>query len=647
MKKLLVIAPHLSTGGCPQVIANKIELLKDTYQIKCVEYSNIADAFRVQKDRIINSIGSENLIILSENKEQTLIQLINDFQPDFISLEEIPEFFLDENITKKIYSNERKYIITETTHDSSFPVERKRWFPDKFIFVSAFSAFKYSAYDVPYEIVEYPVDFKNPKKREIQNKLNFDPSYKHVVNVGLFTPRKNQAYIFDLAKRLLDYKIVFHFLGNLAGNFKDYWEPLVMNKPKNCMVWGERNDVYDFLEASDLFLFTSKGDKNNKELNPIAIKEALEYQIPMMMYNLDVYCGKYDKYDNITFLTGDIETDINNIKKILKMNEIQEKISISFDGNENKIYIHYNGSEPIKYKVSIKDNTSKCPMYWFDYSVNGPVTWYVIPIPSFIIKFKGLSTFKGFDIDFHHENGEIAFSKEFLVNDINLKYPIFNYDPFDCSWRNYNEFFVDDIYRNFNINDLDTVIDIGANIGLFAKYMYSKGSKKVILVEANPNLKRKIHNILENDLERSSIYLSPIYSEKKTVTFNYSDSNSAIGSIAFDSNTGIDYESLTNKLELETVTLDEIIENENINRISLFKCDIEGGEYDLIPSLSDKHMSMIDKFMIEIHQNNNNEIQPILDKLTSHGFRYKIYNPELNSMKIGDEKTPYGMLVTY
>ena len=69
MKKLLVIAPHLSTGGCPQVIVNKIELLKDTYEIKCVEYSNITDAFRVQKDRIINLIGSENLIILSNDKD--------------------------------------------------------------------------------------------------------------------------------------------------------------------------------------------------------------------------------------------------------------------------------------------------------------------------------------------------------------------------------------------------------------------------------------------------------------------------------------------------------------------------------------------------------------------------------------------------
>ena len=647
MKKLLVIAPHLSTGGCPQVIVNKIELLKDTYEIKCVEYSNIADAFRVQKDRIINLIGSENLIILSNDKEQVLMSLIDDFQPDFISMEEIPEFFLDEKITKRIYSNDRKYIITETTHDSSFPVERKRWFPDKFIFVSAFSAFKYSSYDIPYEIVEYPVDFKAAKKRELQNKLHFDPSYKHVVNVGLFTPRKNQAYIFELAKHLLDYKIVFHFLGNLAGNFKDYWEPLIMSKPSNCMVWGERNDVYDFLESSDLFLFTSKGEKNNKELNPIAIKEALEYQIPMMMYNLDVYCGKYDKYENITYLTGDIDTDINNLKKILNMDSIQEKFSLSFEESQNKIFINYNGNEPVNYKVSIKDTTSKCPMYWFDFQATNSITWFVIPIPPQIIKFKRLSTFRGFDIDFYDENKQLVFSKDLIINDIDLKYPIFNYDGLDCSWRNYNEFFVDDIYRNFNLNDMDTVIDVGANIGLFAKYMYSKNANKVILVEANPNLKDKIHNLLDNDLKRSSVYLSPIYSEKKKVVFNYSDENSAIGSVAFDPTMGIEYESLTHQIELETITLDEIIENENINRISLFKCDIEGGEYDLIPSLTDRQMSMIDKFMIEIHQNKNNEIQPILNKLTSHGFRYKIYRPELNSLVLGDENTLYGMLVTY
>ena len=348
------------------MVANKIDLLKNTYEIKCVEYSNIAPIFRVQKDRIINSIGENNLVILGEDKTQ-LLTLIDEFKPNFISLEEIPEFFMDDSITRKIYSNDRNYIITETTHDSSFPVERKRWFPDKFIFVSAYSAFKYSSYDIPYEVIEYPVDNKPKDKYGKQKVLGLPSDYKHVVNVGLFTERKNQKYLFEIAKRLESYKIAFHFIGNLAGNFEKYWKPLIDNKPGNCLVWGERNDVDSFLEASDLFFFASKGTKDNKELNPIAIKEALEYQMPMMMYNLDVYCGKYDEYENITYLTGDIETDTKNLLKILNMDQIQEKFSLSFEPRENKLFINYNGSEPIDYKVSVRDITSKSPMYWFDF----------------------------------------------------------------------------------------------------------------------------------------------------------------------------------------------------------------------------------------------------------------------------------------
>ena len=41
----------------------------------------------------------------------------------------------------------------------------------------------------------------------------------------------------------------FHFIGNQAPNFKNYWEPLMYNKPNNCIVWGERDDVYKFYQA--------------------------------------------------------------------------------------------------------------------------------------------------------------------------------------------------------------------------------------------------------------------------------------------------------------------------------------------------------------------------------------------------------------
>ena len=38
MQKLLFIAPHLSTGGLPQYLCKKIELLKNDFEIYLVEW---------------------------------------------------------------------------------------------------------------------------------------------------------------------------------------------------------------------------------------------------------------------------------------------------------------------------------------------------------------------------------------------------------------------------------------------------------------------------------------------------------------------------------------------------------------------------------------------------------------------------------
>ena len=41
MKKLLYIAPHLSTGGLPQYLTKKIELLKDEFDIYLIEWADV------------------------------------------------------------------------------------------------------------------------------------------------------------------------------------------------------------------------------------------------------------------------------------------------------------------------------------------------------------------------------------------------------------------------------------------------------------------------------------------------------------------------------------------------------------------------------------------------------------------------------
>ena len=321
MKKLLIISPHFSTGGAPQVTLNKVKLLRDHCEIMVVEYAFLAWNFVVQRKKVQTLLGS-NFVSLGENKME-LLDIIDLFNPDVISMEEFPEMFMDNDLTRELYSEDRTYRIVETTHDSSFPPHEKRWMPDSFVFVSAYNIFKYAHLDVPMEVIEYPVNVKLDKP-EPKVKPHLD-----VCIVGLWTPRKNQAYAIEIARHLVDYNVRFHFLGNQAGNFESYWKPLMEDLPENCIVHGESDRVSSFIKDCDMFLFTSRGDRGNKELNPIAIKEALEYpHIPKMMFNLDVYCNKYDDYRDVVYLSGDSYTDSVNIRTILNLKEKNNQLIV-------------------------------------------------------------------------------------------------------------------------------------------------------------------------------------------------------------------------------------------------------------------------------------------------------------------------------
>ena len=315
----------MSTGGCPQVVAKKVELLKDYYNVVVIEYEMLAWSYVVQRNRVINMIG-DKFISLSENKEYDLFNAIEDYNPDYIMMEEFPETFMETHITKRLYSPNRTYKIFESTHSSHSQVEWKKYMPDKFIFVSPFSVEIFKDLCVPIDLIEYPIDKKTRNKHESQLTLGLDPEYKHVVNIGLFTSGKNQGYAFEIARLLEDYKIKFHFLGNQASNFTDYWEPIMETKPDNCIVWGERNDTDIFLQSSDVHLFTS-----NLELNPLAIKESLEYSLPTFIFDLHTYKGKYKNEDNIIFLTGNVKEDANQLLISLGFDALKDKpLNIKF-----------------------------------------------------------------------------------------------------------------------------------------------------------------------------------------------------------------------------------------------------------------------------------------------------------------------------
>ena len=173
MKTLLLITPHMSTGGCPQVVSKKVEMFKDTYNVICVEWNCLSLEYVVQRNKVIDMIG-DRFISLSENKEYDLFNVIEDYTPDYIMIEELSETFIDRHINKRLYDKNRKYKIFETTHSSYSRPENKEFLPDKFIFVSPHSAFTFKDIGVPFDIIEYPIDKKERNKTESLSKLGLE-----------------------------------------------------------------------------------------------------------------------------------------------------------------------------------------------------------------------------------------------------------------------------------------------------------------------------------------------------------------------------------------------------------------------------------------------------------------------------------------
>ena len=313
--KIVYISPHLSTGGCPQFLLKKIQTLSADHEIHCIEYADHG-RFTVQKNQIREILG-DRLYRVNDRREE-IIDIVERVEPDVVHMEEMPEYFMDRNIALKLYRSDRKYKIIETSHDSSFDPKSKVYFPDRFMFVSKYQQENMKVLGIPSEVCEYPISIIARKNRtDALRVLGLDPNKKHVVHVGLFTPRKNQAEIIEYARALTGQPIQFHFVGNQADNFKSYWEPLMKDFPKNCKWWDERKDVDNFYQAADLFLFVSKDENGDKETSPLVIREAISYNIPTLIYNSPVYMGMYDKYSNINYL--EYNNNESNCSKILKI----------------------------------------------------------------------------------------------------------------------------------------------------------------------------------------------------------------------------------------------------------------------------------------------------------------------------------------
>jgi FkbM family methyltransferase len=651
MKRLLFVAPHLSTGGLPQYLVKKVELLRDIFDISVVEYSDITGGRLVVQRNRLKSLLKNELITLGEDKSK-LIDVIKTLNPDIIHMEEIPEMFCDNYIADQIYTLNRNYAIYETSHDSSFDIHYKRYTPDKMILVSEYQKTLYQPLNIPIEVIDYPIEFISTNNRErYREELGLDPTKKHILNVGLFTPRKNQKEFFEYARSLPQYQ--FHSVGNMADNFKFYWEPLLKDVPNNLKIWDERSDVHKFFEAMDLFLFTSRGSNSDKETMPLVLKEALSAKIPICLYNLDVYEGFFDQFNDIHYL--DFKNMITNNSLIQNvLSNVESKYPTELDNShvryknlvrfssrwdpvDQRVYFSASGYVE-KVRISIREYKSNAVAWSVVYDELAPnCEYWILPIPKSTHDYETSDVVAGVKLCIYdEETGKQLYEYPYFIKFVDIPHiDLSNSIPYHI---NYLEFFVRDKYKRF-IEKYDTVVDVGANVGVFTSYLlHKKAAKKIIAVECDGRALKDLKNNFYTNPAVTVIEKALNVSNEPITLYEVID-NPVVSTTIPKSDLQFKSDDLPSVGRLvDTVTLDDIVSE--FGTIDLLKVDIEGGEYNIFEKVSNDTLGSINNILIECHFYENDYLekyQRLISKLGNCGFVVEEYEMG-QSQKIGESE---------
>ena len=194
---------------------------------------------------------------------------------------------------------------------------------------------------------------------------------------------------------------------------------------------------------------------------------------------------------------------------------------------------------------------------------------------------------------------------------------------------NYREFFVDDIYKDLNLNNCTNVIDAGASIGLFTRYMLRKGAENIVCVEPDP---RSVVALQDNYFNRSNIEVinKAITGHVGLLPLHFKDDNPIVSSL---DTTYSEFSDLPHQevVDVETVTLDMLYQHTGWDVIDLLKLDIEGSEYEALNNTSDDVLNATRRILLEYHWDNG-RLEPISNRLLSLGFTCKVIQGGENGM---------------
>ena len=147
--------------------------------------------------------------------------------------------------------------------------------------------------------------------------------------------------------------------------------------------------------------------------------------------------------------------------------------------------------------------------------------------------------------------------------------------------------------EGFKIDNKDTVIDIGAHIGLFALFasQFCKDGTIYCFEPVKENYEILLSNLQLNNIKNVKPHNIAISDKIGTVTIflNADESGHSM------------YVSSEKSITVQSNSLKNIIDSNKIEKCHFAKIDCEGEEYEIVDSLSEDYFTKIQKMCIEYH----------------------------------------------
>ncbi len=177
-----------------------------------------------------------------------------------------------------------------------------------------------------------------------------------------------------------------------------------------------------------------------------------------------------------------------------------------------------------------------------------------------------------------------------------------------------------------------TIVDLGANIGLWAYYAYPYAKKLYCVEPAEEHFECLALLLVSNEMDRAVPIRKAVANQTGKATF-YHNQNTTMFSLKKEVDDGRDSE------EVETITLPDLFKENGITHVDVLKVDIEGGEAEVFGGAGfDEVKDMIDVIVGEFHVWTGIKPEQFETYFTDRDFTFTWVNKTDASLFIAERK---------